>query len=61
MSSQCDKVGWYADGELTDEDAETFRVHLETCKTCKRELAWTLALVERLRELGKVMKNRGKK
>ena len=38
MSSPCDLVEDFFDGEMTDSQAKDFQDHAATCATCQREL-----------------------
>jgi tetratricopeptide (TPR) repeat protein len=44
MAAPCDKLDWFADGELTPSEAESFRDHLATCNRCKVQLTHLLVL-----------------
>ena len=44
MSSSCNQLSDFADGELAPASAESFRHHLLTCDTCPADLANFLAL-----------------
>lgn len=47
MSTQCDQVELFADGELPPQEAEAFRAHLPDCPRCHVQLS-NLLLLERL-------------
>ncbi len=44
MTTTCDLLSAFADGELPDAEAERFRLHLGVCDRCVQELESTLAL-----------------
>jgi tetratricopeptide (TPR) repeat protein len=52
MSSPCSNLTGFVDGELSDESAEEFRVHLATCDACPSGLVEAMQLSARLSEIG---------
>jgi anti-sigma factor RsiW len=51
MTSMCDDLVGFIDGELEPERAEAFREHLRSCADCQSGLAETLQMSVRLSEL----------
>ena len=47
----CQNLIAFADGELDDEGAATFRIHLATCEACQTGLVEAMQLGARLSEL----------
>jgi len=47
----CQNLIAFADGELDDEGAATFRIHLATCEACQTGLVEAMQLSARLSEL----------
>ena len=47
----CQNLIAFADGELDDESAATFRIHLATCEACQTGLVEAMQLSARLSEL----------
>ena len=47
MSEMCDRVDAFLDGELSEEEAAAFRLHLGTCDRCAKDLA-ELAMLDAL-------------
>ena len=51
MPEACQNLVAFADGELDDEGAAVFRIHLATCETCQTGLVEAMQLSARLSEL----------
>jgi putative zinc finger protein len=51
MPEACQNLIAFADGELDDEGAAVFRMHLATCETCQTGLVEAMQLSARLSEL----------
>lgn len=60
MTTLCDLVSEFADGEILDEEtANKFRDHLKTCPTCPRELELTMEIMAALSTLKPLRRDGG--
>ncbi len=50
-ASGCGELSAFVDGELEDRRTHMFRVHLQACASCRTNLAFAVALGDRLRGL----------